>query len=86
MQKKLCANESKRKQLEERILQLAFYDTLTSLPNRCLLNDRLARVTTASKRSRCYGALIFLDLDNFKPLNDTHGHAAGDSLLIEVAN
>lgn len=86
MQKKLYANDVERKQLEERIHQLAFYDTLTKLPNRSLLNDRLAQVMAASKRSRCYGALIFLDLDNFKPLNDTHGHAVGDSLLIEVAN
>lgn len=63
----------------------AFYDTLTQLPNRRLLNDRLGQTMAASKRSGRYGALIFLDLDNFKMLNDTHGHNAGDLLLIEVA-
>jgi diguanylate cyclase (GGDEF)-like protein len=86
MQKKLYANEAERKQLEERVRQLAFYDALTNLPNRRLLNDRLAQVMAASKRTRRYGALIFLDLDNFKPLNDTHGHAVGDLLLIEVGD
>lgn len=74
-----------RKQAEEKIRQLAFYDTLTQLPNRRLLNDRLAQAMAASKRSGRYGALMFLDLDNFKPLNDTHGHDVGDLLLIEVA-
>lgn len=74
-----------RKQLEDRVNQLAFYDALTDLPNRRLLNDRLAQSMAASKRSNSYGALIFLDLDNFKPLNDKHGHVAGDLLLIEVA-
>lgn len=64
---------------------LAFYDTLTDLPNRRLLSERLAHALSASKRSRKYGALIFLDLDNFKPVNDLHGHAAGDQLLIETA-
>ena len=74
-----------RKKAEEKIRQLAFYDTLTQLPNRRLLNDRLGQTMAASKRSGRYGALMFLDLDNFKPLNDTHGHEVGDLLLIEVA-
>jgi diguanylate cyclase (GGDEF)-like protein len=76
---------TKRKELEEAVLQLAFYDTLTKLPNRRLLNDRLRQARSANKRSKVYGALMFLDLDNFKPLNDTHGHAVGDLLLIETA-
>jgi diguanylate cyclase (GGDEF)-like protein len=72
--------------MEEHVRQLAFYDTLTNLPNRRLLFDRLRQTMTASKRSRRYGALMFLDLDNFKPLNDTHGQEAGDLLLIEAAD
>lgn len=74
------------KRMEDQVRQLAFYDTLTDLPNRRLLNDRLAQMMAASKRSCCYNALMFLDLDNFKPLNDKHGHAVGDLLLIEAAN
>ena len=74
------------KQAEEQIRTLAFYDTLTQLPNRRLLNDRLGQTMAASKRSGHYGALMFLDLDNFKPLNDTYGHSVGDLLLIEVAH
>ena len=77
---------TKRKQMEEQVRQLAFYDTLTNLPNRRLLNDRLAQGMAASKRTGYYGALMLLDLDNFKPLNDTHGHVVGDLLLIEAAN
>jgi diguanylate cyclase (GGDEF)-like protein/PAS domain S-box-containing protein len=77
---------TQRKLLEEHMLQLAFHDTLTNLPNRRLLTDRLKQTMIASKRSGRYAALIFLDLDNFKPLNDLHGHEAGDLLLIEVAN
>jgi diguanylate cyclase (GGDEF)-like protein/PAS domain S-box-containing protein len=76
---------TERKAAEEQIRNLAFYDTLTQLPNRRLLDDRLAQAMAASKRSGHYGALLFLDLDNFKSLNDTHGHGAGDLLLIEAA-
>jgi diguanylate cyclase (GGDEF)-like protein len=76
---------TERKQAEEQIRDLAFYDALTHLPNRRLLNDRLEQAMVACKRSGRYGALMFLDLDNFKPLNDKHGHAVGDLLLIEVA-
>ncbi len=76
---------TERKQLEDQVRQLAFYDPLTQLPNRRLLNDRLVQALGASKRSGCYGALMFLDLDNFKALNDAWGHAVGDLLLIEVA-
>jgi len=77
---------TERKQMEEQVRQLAFYDPLTKLPNRRLLNDRLSQTMAASKRSGCHGALMFLDLDNFKPLNDKYGHAVGDLLLIEVAS
>jgi len=59
---------------------------LTGLPNRRLLIDRMTQAMSASRRSGRYGALMFLDLDNFKPLNDAHGHIAGDLLLAEVAN
>jgi len=77
---------SERKQMEDQVRQLAFHDTLTQLPNRRLLHDRLSQAMAASFRSGFYGALMFLDLDNFKPLNDKHGHEAGDLLLIEAAN
>jgi diguanylate cyclase (GGDEF)-like protein/PAS domain S-box-containing protein len=70
---------------QETIHKLAFFDSLTQLANRSLLNDRLAQAMAASKRSGNYGALLFLDLDNFKPLNDQFGHDAGDQLLVEVA-
>lgn len=76
---------TKRKKAEEQVLKFAFYDTLTQLPNRRLLHDRLGQAMAASKRSGRYGAVMFLDLDNFKSLNDTHGHELGDLLLIEVA-
>jgi diguanylate cyclase (GGDEF)-like protein/PAS domain S-box-containing protein len=77
---------TERKQMEEIVRQQALYDSLTKLPNRRLLFDRLNQAMSTSKRTGQYGALIFLDLDNFKPLNDTHGHEAGDLLLTEVAN
>jgi diguanylate cyclase (GGDEF)-like protein/PAS domain S-box-containing protein len=76
---------TKRKQLEEQIRQLAFYDPLTQLPNRRLLGDRLHQALLASHRAVSYGALMVLDLDRFKLLNDTHGHAYGDLLLVEVS-
>ncbi|MBK9441048.1 MAG: diguanylate cyclase [Comamonadaceae bacterium] len=74
-----------RQAMQEKIRQLAFMDPLTQLPNRRLLDDRLGQAMVASKRSGQYGALMFLDLDNFKPLNDLHGHGVGDLLLVEVA-
>lgn len=64
---------------------MAFYDSLTGLPNRRLLDDRLGMALAAGHRKHMLGALLMLDLDNFKPLNDEHGHAAGDLLLKEVA-
>lgn len=77
---------TERKHHEEQIRRMAFYDALTKLPNRRMLNDRLIQMLATSKRSGIYGALMFLDLDNFKPLNDLHGHSVGDLLLVEVAN
>jgi diguanylate cyclase (GGDEF)-like protein/PAS domain S-box-containing protein len=77
---------TERKKLEDQVQQLAFQDALTGLPNRRLLTDRLTQAMNASKRNNRYGALLFLDLDNFKPLNDRHGHAVGDQLLLEVAD
>ena len=77
---------SQRKQLEDQVRHLAFYDPLTKLANRRLLDDRLSHTMEASKRNACYFAVMVLDMDNFKPLNDRHGHLVGDSLLIEAAN
>ncbi len=85
-QRELEADIVQRKQMEEQVRDLAFYDVLTHLPNRRLLGDRLGQTLLASKRSAIYGALMFLDLDNFKALNDKHGHSAGDLLLVEVAS
>lgn len=76
---------TERKRMEEKVHQLAFHDPLTNLPNRRLLNDRLSRAMAAGKRKARYGALMFIDLDNFKQLNDSHGHEVGDLLLIEAA-
>ncbi|MDD5114372.1 MAG: EAL domain-containing protein, partial [Methylobacter sp.] len=69
----------------DQLEHLAFYDPLTDLPNRQLLKDRLHLAMAASARSRKYGALLFIDLDNFKTLNDTLGHNVGDLLLQQVA-
>lgn len=74
-----------RRQAEDQIRELAYHDTLTHLPNRRLLMDHLKLARAAYSRSAKHGALVFIDLDNFKPLNDRHGHAVGDLLLIEVA-
>lgn len=74
-----------RKRTEESIRQQALHDELTRLPNRRLIRQPLQQVQVASSQSGFYAALLFLDLDNFKPLNDSHGHEAGDQLLIEVA-
>jgi diguanylate cyclase (GGDEF)-like protein/PAS domain S-box-containing protein len=76
---------TERKKAEEEIRNLAFYDPLTSLPNRRLLQDHLQRALSQSARSDHYGALMFIDLDHFKDLNDTKGHEYGDRMLVEVA-
>ena len=70
---------------DETIRNLAYFDALTQLPNRRLLLDRLHQALALNSRSGHQGALLFIDLDNFKLLNDTHGHDLGDQLLIEVA-
>lgn len=77
---------SDRKKSEEEIYNLAFYDTLTQLPNRRHLLDRMRQAQLVSARSKLYGALLFLDMDRFKILNDTLGHDQGDLFLIEVAH
>jgi diguanylate cyclase (GGDEF)-like protein/hemerythrin-like metal-binding protein/PAS domain S-box-containing protein len=77
---------TERKKMEDQIRQLAFYDPLTKLPNRRLLNDRMDQAIAAGKRKGHYAALMFMDLDNFKPLNDMYGHDVGDLLLVEVAH
>ena len=76
---------TRQKMSEEEIRRLAFFDHLTELPNRRLLNDRLQQALLSSERTGRRGALLFIDLDDFKSLNDTLGHAAGDALLQEVA-
>ena len=76
---------TERRQMEEQVRQMAFHDSLTGLPNRRLLYDRLSQALATSRRSGLFGGLLFIDLDNFKPLNDTYGHEVGDLLLIEVA-
>lgn len=73
------------KEAEAEIHRLAFYDPLTKLPNRRLLYDRLHQAMATSGRNLRHGALLFIDLDNFKKLNDTRGHDVGDRWLIEVA-
>ena len=76
---------TQRKEAENQIKSLAFYDPLTKLPNRRLLMDRLKHALTTSTRRRRHGALLLIDLDNFKAVNDTLGHDKGDLLLQQIA-
>lgn len=76
---------TQRKSAENEIRTLAFYDHLTQLPNRRLLMDRLQHALASARRSGKHGALVFIDLDDFKCINDRHGHQGGDRLLREVA-
>jgi diguanylate cyclase (GGDEF)-like protein/PAS domain S-box-containing protein len=76
---------TERKEAADKIEYLAFYDALTGLPNRKLMLDRLGRALYSSARHHRHGALMLIDMDNFKALNDTLGHDIGDQLLIEVA-
>jgi diguanylate cyclase (GGDEF)-like protein/PAS domain S-box-containing protein len=77
---------TEKKETESRIHNMAFYDSLTGLPNRRLLLDRFDQELAIAKRHGQFGAVIFLDLDHFKLLNDSQGHLVGDELLIQVAN
>lgn len=76
---------SRLKNTEDQVYQLAFYDSLTQLPNRRMLLDRLSQALALSERKNQQGALLFIDLDHFKNINDTQGHHVGDQMLIEVA-
>ncbi|MBK1732138.1 putative bifunctional diguanylate cyclase/phosphodiesterase [Thiococcus pfennigii] len=80
-----CVDISDRKVSEASIHRLAYYDPLTDLPNRRLFLDRLTNARAASQRDGTFGAVFFLDLDNFKQINDARGHEAGDRLLQQVA-
>ena len=82
----LARDITRQRQDEEDIRQLAYFDSLTGLANRRLLMDRLKQAMLASARSARHGALMFLDLDHFKLLNDSQGHETGDALLIQVSN
>ncbi len=81
----IAQNTTERRQAEKRIHQLAYYDVLTGLPNRVLYNDRLSLALVHAKRTKEILAVLFLDLDRFKDVNDTLGHAMGDQLLKIVA-
>lgn len=76
---------TERKRAEERIHHLAYYDSLTGLPNRALLYKLVDQALAAARRNRLHGALLFIDLNRFKPINDTLGHGVGDLLLQQVA-
>jgi diguanylate cyclase (GGDEF)-like protein/PAS domain S-box-containing protein len=82
---KVGSDVTEKRVAEEQIRRLAYYDTLTNLPNRRLLMDRLRQLVLRNERSRLHGALLFIDMDNFKRLNDTHGHEAGDAFLQQSA-
>jgi diguanylate cyclase (GGDEF)-like protein len=77
---------TERKNSEERIRHMAQYDVLTDLPNRALLSDRLQQALSNAKREHIHLALMFIDFDNFKPINDSLGHAVGDKLLAKAAD
>lgn len=81
----LMATQAELQSTLKAIEHLAFHDTLTGLPNRRMLIDRLETALAASQRNQTHGALLFLDLDKFKDLNDTYGHDIGDLMLHEVA-
>ena len=81
----LARDITERKQVEETIRNLAYFDSLTELPNRRMLFDRLEQALIRAERSQCSVAVMFLDLDNFKMVNDTFGHVVGDELLKAVS-
>lgn len=82
----LLRDVSERKQAAQRTHRLAYFDPLTELPNRRMLLDRLAQALGAASHAGRFGALIFMDLDNFKQINDAQGHSVGDQLLVQVAH
>lgn len=81
----VCRDITQQKLHEYEINLLAYYDPLTKLPNRRLLQDRLKHALAISAHAKSYGAVLFLDLDHFKNLNDSRGHDIGDMLLLEVS-
>jgi len=81
----LSTDITKHKQQQDKLNLMAYYDVLTKLPNRALFSDRFHQAIARSKRTKSQLAICFLDLDNFKPINDNYGHKVGDDLLIEVA-
>lgn len=83
---KVSEDVTDRKQAEETIQRMAYYDSLTELPNRTLFNDRLSQALSHARRKNEIVAVLFLDLDQFKLINDTLGHALGDQLLRSVAS
>jgi diguanylate cyclase (GGDEF)-like protein/PAS domain S-box-containing protein len=82
---RLFKDITERKQVEQRLERLALYDTLTGLPNRMLFFDRLNQLLALARRNQYVLALLYMDLDNFKHINDTFGHEVGDLVLIEVS-
>ena len=81
-----CLDITESKRSEAEITRLAYHDALTGLPNRALFKDRLDQSLASARRAQRFGALMFVDLDQFKRLNDVHGHALGDAVLVEVAH
>ncbi len=81
----IATDISEQKEIEEYMRHMAQYDTLTNMPNRALFSDRLQQAFSAAKRGHEHFALMFIDLDKFKPINDNYGHAVGDLLLKEAA-
>jgi diguanylate cyclase (GGDEF)-like protein/PAS domain S-box-containing protein len=81
-----CLDLTQTKQAEAKLAYLAYHDALSGLPNRVLFQDRLTQAVAAARRGQLFGALIFVDLDNFKRLNDVYGHVLGDAVLKEVGS